>query len=181
MNITISEEIILRPVELDDARPLFDLIHTYRDSLRIWLPFIDYTKTWEDTRDFISSVIFKHPDEKDDVFVVLIKESIAGLIGFRSTDRFNRRTEIGYWIAPPFEGKGTATLCCSALLDYCFKVKDFNRIAIRVAVGNLRSSNIPKRLGFTLEGIERQGELLNKRFTDLEVYSILKREWVKKS
>lgn len=180
MKITVSEEIFLRPVELDDARPVFELIDLFRDSLRTWLPFVDYTKKWEDTRDFISSVIHRHPDEKEDIYLIVIKGEVAGLIGFRSTDRPNRRTEIGYWIAPPFEGKGTVSSCCRAIIDYCFRVKDFNRITIRVAVGNARSSNIPKRLGFTFEGIEREGEFLNNRFADLEVYSLLKREWVKK-
>jgi ribosomal-protein-serine acetyltransferase len=50
-----------------------------------------------------------------------------------------------------------------------------NRIQIKCAVGNKLSSNITKKLGFKLEGIERQGELLmGGFFTDLEIYSKLK-------
>lgn len=180
MKIQVSENIILRPVEPEDAKSLFDLINLHRDSLRTWLPFVDYTKKWEDTRDFVLSVTEKHPDEREDLFLIVFKENIAGLIGFRSTDLPNRRTELGYWIAPVYEGLGLVTKSCTSLIDYCFRVKNFNRIAIRVAEGNTRSSNIPRRLGFKQEGIERDGEYLNNRFVNLEVFSLLKKDWVKK-
>jgi ribosomal-protein-serine acetyltransferase len=53
-----------------------------------------------------------------------------------------------------------------------------HRVQIRVSVDNLRSKSIPIRLGFKFEGIERDGEFLNGHYTDLEVYSILKNEWL---
>jgi ribosomal-protein-serine acetyltransferase len=63
------------------------------------------------------------------------------------------------------------------LCDFAFNELGINRIQIKCAVGNSASSNIPKRLGFIFEGIEREGELLsNGFFTDLEVYSKLKHE-----
>jgi ribosomal-protein-serine acetyltransferase len=54
---------------------------------------------------------------------------------------------------------------------------DMNRIQIKCGVGNSRSSNVPKRLGFHFEGIEQDGEKHKNRFIDLEVYSMLKRDW----
>ena len=52
-----------------------------------------------------------------------------------------------------------------------------NRIEIKCGVGNDRSRHVPQRLDFTFEGIERDGELVNGQFIDIEVYSLLKREW----
>ncbi len=61
------------------------------------------------------------------------------------------------------------------LCDFAFKVMGINRVQIKCAVGNNPSSNVPKRLGFKFEGIERDGELLTGNvFVDLEIYSILK-------
>jgi len=55
-----------------------------------------------------------------------------------------------------------------------------NRIQIKCASGNIPSKKIPQRLGFSLEGIERDGELLSDgKFTDLEVYSMLKKDFRK--
>jgi ribosomal-protein-serine acetyltransferase len=53
-----------------------------------------------------------------------------------------------------------------------------NRIQIKVAVGNLKSAAIPHRLGLYFEGIERNGEFHTDRYYDLEVFSILKTEWI---
>ena len=64
------------------------------------------------------------------------------------------------------------------LIDYAFDELELNRIAIKCAVGNQPSKNIPMRLGFVFEGIERDGELFpDGHFVDLEVYSLLKKEW----
>ncbi|MFA5432944.1 MAG: GNAT family protein, partial [Candidatus Paceibacterota bacterium] len=63
----------------------------------------------------------------------------------------------------------------STLCDFAFRELDINRIQIKCAVTNSASRNIPHRLGFQLEGIERAGELLTGGvFTDLAVYSKLK-------
>jgi ribosomal-protein-serine acetyltransferase len=67
------------------------------------------------------------------------------------------------------------TRAVKKLCQYAFEDLGINRIQIKCAVGNISSINIPGRLGFTLEGIERDGELLSgNKFTDLEVYSKLK-------
>jgi ribosomal-protein-serine acetyltransferase len=50
-------------------------------------------------------------------------------------------------------------------------------VQIKVAKGNLKSLQIPRRIGFKFEGIEREGELHMNEYFDLEVYSILKRDW----
>lgn len=43
-----------------------------------------------------------------------------------------------------------------------------------MAKGNTKSIAVPIRLGFTFEGVERNGELLHGHFIDLEVYGLLK-------
>lgn len=92
--------------------------------------------------------------------------------------RPKKRAEIGYWLSEKYQKKGIVTQSVSTLLDYAFSELGLNRVQIRCAVGNIPSKNIPRRLGFLFEGIERDGELLSdNQFTDIEVYSILKREW----
>jgi ribosomal-protein-serine acetyltransferase len=74
-------------------------------------------------------------------------------------------------------GKGIALLSTRTLIDYAFSNLGINRIVIRCGVGNDKSSAIPERLGFQLEGIEREGEKHQKKFIDLKVYSCVKKDW----
>lgn len=70
------------------------------------------------------------------------------------------------------------TLSAAALCRYAFTELYMNRITIRCAAGNIPSKKIPQCLGFRFEGSEREGELpADGNFTDLEFYSLLKREW----
>jgi len=110
--------------------------------------------------------------------VIWFKGEFAGLIGFKDTDPVNKKTELGYWIIEKMQGKGIVTNAVKKLVDYSFQNLKMNRVQIKVAVGNRRSSAIPKRLGFRLEGIERDGEKHQNRFFSLEVFSILKKEWI---
>ncbi len=69
------------------------------------------------------------------------------------------------------------TGACRAMLEYAFRKLQLNRVTILCASGNLRSRAIPERLGFTREGVIREGEWLYDRFVDLIMYSMLAREW----
>ena len=69
------------------------------------------------------------------------------------------------------------TRAVERLCKYAFEELGLNRVQICCAVGNTPSSNIPRRLCFKFEGIERAGELFpDGSFADIEVYSFLKNE-----
>ncbi len=178
VEIAVTREIKLTQISLPNAHEIFSTIDTQREYLSVWLPFVPFTQTIDDTISFISSVVDAPPERAELVFVAYYMGIFAGIIGFKDTDRLNQKTEIGYWLSEPFQGKGIIVLSVKRLIDYAFAELKMNRIQIRCAVGNNPSKKIPQRLGFLLEGIERDGELLaNGEYTDLEVYSMLKKEY----
>jgi ribosomal-protein-serine acetyltransferase len=85
----------------------------------------------------------------------------------------NKKTELGYWLAENMQGKGIITGSITVLIRFAFKKLKLNRVQIKVAVGNFKSLAIPKKLGFSFEGIERAGEKHQQLYHDLEVYSLL--------
>ena len=177
--VNIQPGFYLESLGMEHAEIVYEAINTNREHLSRWLPFVTYTRKPEDTEEFVSSVVNKKPHEKEEVFTIWHNEEFAGLIGYVNTDRVNRKTEIGYWLVKKKEGKGIVTAATRQLIKLAFKRLDMNRITIRCAVGNSRSSAIPKRLEFTFEGIERQGEKHGEIYFDLETYSLLKKEWKK--
>jgi ribosomal-protein-serine acetyltransferase len=180
LNLLVDDDLILKEIQLSDANAIFEIIDHQREYLREWLPFIDYTRHIGDTRAYIHSVYDKPSDHRDMVFTIWFQGNAVGLIGLKGTDRDNHKTEIGYWLSEEMQGKGIVTRSCHRLIEYLFENMLMNRIQIRVGTANEKSKNIPKRLGFKFEGIERCGELLNTGFTDLEVYSMLITEFALK-
>ena len=63
------------------------------------------------------------------------------------------------------------------MIDIGFEELGLHRIEIRAGVDNARSRAVSERLGFTYEGIEREGSRGSRGFYDLAVYSLLDREW----
>lgn len=176
--IAIAPDLALHEVALSDAAALYSLIDGGRAYLRQWLPFIDYSHSVADTELFLTTVIAP-TNLQDEVFTIRYQGQVAGIIGYKGIDRINSKLEIGYWLGENFQGKGIMIRSCEAMVKYAYEHMRMNRIQIKVGVGNHKSSRIPQQLGFTLEGIERDGEWLGSRFIDLEVYSLLKREWEK--
>lgn len=177
MELTVTDQLRLREVTLDDVDTIFQTIDTQRDYLGQWLPFVTLTQSADFTRSFIQSILDTPYEVREHTFVVLHEGAFAGLVGFRDTDRSNRKTEIGYWLSEPFQHKGLVTKAVQALISLAFGELDMNRVQIRCAVGNTPSRRIPLRLGFQFEGVERAGELFpDGGFRDLEVYSLLKQD-----
>lgn len=168
----------LTMVALPDAEELFALTDSSRHYLREWLPWVDATKTPEDTRNFIQSALNQYANNNGFHCCIRYKGKIAGVIGFHHVDWINRKAAIGYWLGQKYQGRGIMTNCCRALVEFAFSQLQLNRVEIRVASGNGKSRAIPERLGFVQEGILRETEWLYDHFVDSVVYAMLQRDWL---
>ncbi|MEP7145929.1 MAG: GNAT family protein [bacterium] len=177
LNFLINESLSLELINETHAQDIFDLTEENREHLRKWLPWVDFTKNVNDTSDFIK--ISKEQFEVNNGFQLIIKykNELAGLIGLHYLNHLHKHTEIGYWLARNYTGKGLMTLSCRTLIDYCFDVLDLNRVVIKCAEENYKSQGIPQRLGFNKEGVLRQEIYLNGKFADHILYAMLKDEW----
>ena len=177
MIIKIDNTLSLRLLQKSDGIDIFNTIDNEREYLGEWLPFVEKTKEVSFTQAFVDMSVDAPEEQREYTFTIRENDQFIGLIGFKSTDRMNRITEIGYWLSEKAQGKGIMTRAVKKLIAFAFEERGMNRIVIKCAVGNTKSKNIPKRLGFTYEGTERDGELLaGGIYTDIEVYSLLKRD-----
>ena len=177
MIIKIDNTLSLRLLQKSDGIDIFNTIDNEREYLGEWLPFVEKTKEVSFTQAFVDMSVDAPEEQREYTFTIRENDQFIGLIGFKSTDRMNMITEIGYWLSEKAQGKGIMTRAVKKLIAFAFEERGMNRIVIKCAVGNTKSKNIPKRLGFTYEGTERDGELLaGGIYTDIEVYSLLKRD-----
>lgn len=172
--IRITDDIQLLSLCLDDVPDIFRILDGEREYMREWLPFVDSTQKEEDTAEAVTQMMASPAEQ----FTIRYMGILVGLVGFKDYDEANRKIEIGYWLSQYQQGKGIMIRSVQALLEYAFERLNVNRVQMKVAVGNEKSNRIPQKLGFTLEGVERDGELLvDNRYTDLNVYSLLKKEY----
>ena len=149
-----------------------------RVHLSAFLPFVEFTKSSEDTLSFIKTLFNAEGKMPIPTYVVEYQGEFCGLAGYNGANNGNKKLQIGYWLTEKFLKKGIMTLTVRALVNIAFDVMDMNSIRIKCAVNNEQSRAIPLRLGFKSEGVERQGELYaDGSFADLEVFSILAEEW----
>jgi ribosomal-protein-serine acetyltransferase len=178
-SLIIDHEVTLRLFEEADVAEIFALIDRNRAHLREWLPWVDYNTSPDDSLKFIRHSQQQYLNNEGFQLGICYQERLAGVIGYHAVNWPNRHVEIGYWLGAEFQGNGLMTRACRALVDYAFERLMLNRVAILCATGNARSRAIPERLGFTQEGIVRDGEWLYDHFVDLVIYSMLAREWKK--
>lgn len=178
--LTIEENLQLRELELNDYKDIFQTIDTQRKYLGKWLPFVEFTQEPEDSKNFVKSVLNVSSENFEYIFTIRCENQFVGLIGFKNSDKQNKKTEIGYWLSEKFQGKGIVSKAVQCLCDFAFNELGMNRIQIKCAFENEKSNAIPKRLGFTFEGVERHGELLSDGvFVNLKIYSLLHDDTIK--
>ena len=147
----LDDDTELRLLENQHAEELFALTDQNREHLRKWLPWLDGTKSLEDSRAFITKSLIQYANNKGFPTGIWSKNTLAGVVGYNAIDWSDRTATIGYWLGAPFQGKGLMTKSCRALIGYAFNELKLNRVEIRCATKNKRSRAIPERLGFTQE------------------------------
>lgn len=176
-SITVSNEILLERIQINDAATIFHAIDQNRSHLGEWLPFVDFTREIKDSEAFIRTIVLQREETLNEVYTIWFKGEFGGLIGFHNTDRVNEKTEIGYWLIREMTGHGIIHRACLELTALAFEKMGMNRITIRCAIGNNASEKVALQSGFTFEGIERSGQRHHDLFFDLKVFSFLKRDF----
>jgi ribosomal-protein-serine acetyltransferase len=129
-------------------------------------------------KEYIKNSIAQTGEKKEVSFLIVSEKSVIGRIGIHNINFQNKNASIGYWLIKNAQGKGIISKATRSLITYSFQTLGLNRIEIRAATDNKRSQSIPERLGMLKEGTLREAELVNGKFLDLEVYSVLSKEWL---
>lgn len=174
VHVDIGDGAVLRRLTMGDLHPIWALVDAERERLGVWMPWVESTRTIDDQRRWLRSVV--HDERNLDGCGLFVDGRYVGGVGLRP-DPFAIVGEIGYWIAANEERRGLVTRAVRALIEIGFRELGLHRIEIRAGVENARSRAIPERLGFVREGVERGRERGSNGFYDTVVYSMLEDEW----
>ncbi len=126
--------------------------------------------------------LYESPEDSDhNRWVIIRKEDngVIGTCGYHYWDKKNNIAEVGYDLDKNYWGKGYMTEAMKAVLNHGFRKLNLNRVQAFVYVGNDKSCNLLRRLGFKSEGIIREKHLYRGKYYDHFCFSLLKEEWNK--
>jgi [ribosomal protein S5]-alanine N-acetyltransferase len=104
-------------------------------------------------------------------------DMLIGTIGLMNMRANSFNAAIGYDLAPAYWRRGIMSEVVTAVLDFSFYVMALNRIEAFVVPENTPSINLLQKLGFTNEGLMREYGYWERKFHDLYLFSLLKRDW----
>jgi len=161
--IDVPEEIrgprvLLRPLRQDDAPALWEALERSREHLAPWLPWVQDLRTVEDARAAVDRLRARWLSREDLSVAIFDRETgrLLGGTGLHRIDWTARSFEIGYWIRRDAQGQGYVTEAVQLLVRLAFEHLGATRVEIRVDPRNVRSVQIPERLGFVLERTRRE-------------------------
>jgi len=167
-----TERLILRPwgeSDIPELVPLIGAREVAATTLRIPHPYRE-----EHAREFLRTV--RRQDEP--LLSIRLRDGqLCGGIGLHP-NRAHQHGELGYWLGVPFWGNGYATEAAIAVVRYGFEQIELHRIFASHFEGNVASRRVLEKLRMRHEGCLRQHILKWGRFIDLELYAILRQEFL---
>lgn len=106
------------------------------------------------------------------------EDKVIGSCGYLNFVSQHSRSDIGYEISKDYWGKGIAGEALHAVLAYGFETMGLERVQALIEPPNIASIKLVEKHGFTLEGLLRNYEYSNGKFDNLNMYSILKSEFL---
>ena len=173
----VGERVIVRPHMRADFDEMWEAIQESRERIRPWLPFADQTE--DELRDWLARTEAKWITREMLGMAIIGRESgqLAGNIGLMTRNWEIGSFEIGYWLRTSAEGKGYMSEAVRLVTDVAFDLLDANRVQIRCDAENARSAAVPRRLGFTREGLMRRDFAApNGELRDTLVFSLIRND-----
>lgn len=160
----------------DDLRFLMDLRNNPDTWIYLYNPhFVD----WESQKRWYENMS-KDPSRYYYIFGKY-ENSIKINLGMVRTDEINplnRSIRVGGDIDPKYRGKGYSKEMYKLIFEYCFSYLNMHRVWLLVLGTNDRAINLYKKMGMSIEGVQREAIRREGRYQDHIMMSILEHEYI---
>ena len=181
----ITERLTLKP---HTQNSLVWLNTTFNDPQEDYFSGDDPPKerpeTLEETQKLLDRILNRPPDA-DIIDYAIHKKDNDEMIGcgmIALMNRYNRHCMLGIglgWNRGNW-GRGYASEALQAIITYCFKELEMNRIGAEIYEFNAPSIKLFESNGFQLEGRLRQYIFKDGVYKDELLYSLLREDWEKR-
>jgi ribosomal-protein-serine acetyltransferase len=143
--IPVDKSLDLALLEVRHASMLFALVEENREHLRRYLPWVDATRTVNDSITYINATLEQFARSQSVNVGIFTQGMLAGICGYHVIDWANRRTALGYWLAASFQGRGLMTRSVRALTAHAFSSLGLHRLEIRAALPKTAVGKLSKK------------------------------------
>ncbi len=169
--ILISDQIILRPFQLSDAKEVqrqagnpkvaamtATIPHPYLDGLAE--EWIAKHQEWFEKGVAVSWAI-----------ELKTKSKLIGCISL-AINKIHNRAELGYWVGEEFWNNGYCSEAAITVVKFAFDSIGLNKITSRHMAENQSSGKVMQKAGLEKEGFLKEDFFRNNRFVDMVVYGL---------
>ncbi|MBB6452620.1 hypothetical protein HNQ94_001066 [Salirhabdus euzebyi] len=174
-----TNRLTLQPFIKEDATRIRDLANDKELSAILGLPHpyeLQYAEDWIEMQPKQIKDGVEYP------LTILGKEimEVIGTITLR-IDKGNNKGELGYWIGRNYWGNGFATEAVNRVVELGFNELNLNKIWASAVTKNKASKIVLEKVGLKKEGTLRQNRLLHNKYEDIDIYGILRNEYLNES
>lgn len=178
--VLTGDRIIVRQWRHGDGQALYEAVQESLEHILPWMPWGPHHDTPEASEKFVREWRAQF-DLREHLSMGIWSPDGTRFLGGTGAPRLDwemRSFELGYWIRASEHGKGHVTDAVKLQTAFYFEELQANRVYIRCSTKNLRSSAIPRRLGFAHEGVARNSvKDVNGELHDVDVFSMIPSEF----
>jgi [ribosomal protein S5]-alanine N-acetyltransferase len=174
-----TSRLFLREITLDHVEDIFRI----RENFEVTRYNIgrEYTSN-QQAKNLIESMTADFQQKKALRWGVVKKDDpsgrVIGMIGFNYWNTLDNRGSIGFDLNHLDWGNGYMKESLQRILHFGFNEMKLNRIEAMASAENEKSLGLLRRMGFIIEGIQREQYYEDGVYHDLVFLAILKREWL---
>lgn len=172
-----SERLSLRKITRQDIPDIFE-IYSNREVMLYFddrYAFENMSEAEQMVSDYDNAI----RDQTGLRWGIVLKSTrkLIGTCGFHEISDYHKRIELGYDLNRNYWGKGIMKEALSVIIDHAFEKSEVNRIEAFVEPPNTTSCTLLGKLGFSMEGILREHEMCRGKLIDIQLFSLLRKEW----
>jgi [ribosomal protein S5]-alanine N-acetyltransferase len=175
--IIVSKNLFFRPFQPSDAQ---DVLRLFSDADTMMLDGGDTLNDISQAYDFIQTYSKYVPGTTAIRWAVVLRsdQRFLGSCGFHKIDYYHKRAEMGGELLKFYQQRGLATEAMFQLIHFGFFSMNMNRLTAMVSPKNEKAISLVEKGPFKKEGCLREWEQWRGEPVDLNVYGLLKREWI---
>ena len=171
-----TTRLLLRKFKRSDAHDVFAYASDPQVALYTqW----DHHRDLMTTRQFVATVLKGYREGHPAPWGIVLRRTgkLIGAIGLRNWSLEHARAEVGYVLSRDYWGQGYVTEALNAVLAFGFTQMELHRIQAKAVPENRGSTRVMEKVGMRCEALLRDYEFVKGAYHNLNLYSILKRDF----